>query len=156
LGPLGIYAQLALENTIGNLGREVHQHSNPFMNLSERGLLRARINAAKALVHDFDQMTNALPRVACNLGEGYAFLPEKEAHQHVLLEGLIEDLAIQAYLEEIYPEQPASFSVQRWARLQLPNGQHVWSAFKEKLLIQPCVSCNVKVSKSLVLSIPHA
>jgi hypothetical protein len=50
LGPLSTYAQWALENTIGNLGREVHQHSNPFMNLSERGLLRARINAVKALV----------------------------------------------------------------------------------------------------------
>lgn len=105
LGPLGIYAQWALENTISNLGHEVHQHSNPFMNLSEHGLLCARINAAKALVCNFDLTTNALPHAACNLGDGYAFLPEKEDHQHFPLEGLIEDLAIQAYLEEIYPEQ---------------------------------------------------
>ena len=35
LGPLGIYTQWALENTIGNLGHKVHQHSDPFMNLSE-------------------------------------------------------------------------------------------------------------------------
>jgi hypothetical protein len=60
-----------------------------------------RINAAKALVCDFDVMTNALPHAACNLGEGYAFLPEKEDHQHILLKGSIEDLTIQAYLEEI-------------------------------------------------------
>jgi len=29
----------------------------------------------KALVHDFDLTTNALPRVACDLGEGFTFLP---------------------------------------------------------------------------------
>ncbi|KAF8226511.1 hypothetical protein L208DRAFT_1018239, partial [Tricholoma matsutake] len=74
LGPLGVYAQWALKNTISNLGREVHQHSNPFMNLSERGLLRARINAVKALVQDFDLVTNKLPRAACDLGGGYVFL----------------------------------------------------------------------------------
>ena len=89
--------------------------------------------------------------MACDLGEGYAFLPEKEDHQHIPLEGSIEDFAIQAYLEEIYPQQRASFLVQRWARLQLPNGQWVWSAFKEKLLTQPRVSRNVKVSESLII-----
>ena len=153
LGPLGIYAQWALENTIGNLGREVHQHSNPFMNLSERGLLRARINAVKALVRDFDLTSNLLPRAACNLGEGYVFLPKKEDHHHIPLESSIEDLAFQAYLGEICPEwQPSeSFSVQRWARLQLPNGQRVRSAFKEKLLTQPRVSRNVKVNESLII-----
>ncbi|KAN0118507.1 hypothetical protein V8E52_005237 [Russula decolorans] len=62
---------------------------------------------------------------ACNLGEGYAFLPEKEDHHHIPLDGSLEDLAFHVYLEEIYPEwQPSkSFLVQHWARLQLPNGQ---------------------------------
>ena len=122
------------------------------MNLSERGLLRARINAVKALVCDFDLTSNVLPCAACNLGDGYAFLPEKEDHHHIPPNGSVEDLAFQAYLEEIYPEwQPSeSFLVQRWARLLLPNGQQVRSAFKEKLLMQPRISRNVKVNKSLI------
>ncbi|KAF8234006.1 hypothetical protein L208DRAFT_1066276, partial [Tricholoma matsutake] len=74
LGPLGLYAQWALENTIGNLVHEIHQHSNPFMNLSECGLLCAQINAAKVLVCDFDLTINALPHAACDLGDSYAFL----------------------------------------------------------------------------------
>jgi hypothetical protein len=146
LGPLGVYAQWALENTIGNLGHEVHQHSNPFMNLSERGLLRARINAVKALVPDFDLATNKLPRAACDLGGGAAFLPEKEDHQHIPLEGSKEELAILEYLKEFHPQlQDSAFSVQRWARLQLPNGQCARSAFKELLQTQPRISRNVKV-----------
>jgi hypothetical protein len=43
-GPLNLLAQWVLENTIGNLRRKVHQHSNPFMNLSQRGLLHAQTN----------------------------------------------------------------------------------------------------------------
>lgn len=38
-GPLGILAQWALKNAIDNLGHEIHQPSNPFMNLSECGLM---------------------------------------------------------------------------------------------------------------------
>jgi hypothetical protein len=153
LGPLGSYAQWALENTIGNLGREVHQHSNPFMNLSERGLLRARINALKALIRDFDLTTNMLPRAACDLGDGYALLPEREDHQHLPIVGSVEDLAIKSYLQGNHPEQHPSFSVRRWARLQLPNGQRARSAFKERLLTQPRVSRNVKVCKFIVISV---
>ena len=81
------------------------------------------------------------------------FLPEKEDHYHISLEGSIEDLAFQMYLGEIYPEwQPSElFLMQHWAQLQLSNGQQVQSAFKEKLLVQPHISCNVKVNKSLII-----
>ena len=33
-GPLNLMAQWALENTVRNLGCEVHQPSNPFANLA--------------------------------------------------------------------------------------------------------------------------
>ncbi|KAF8226512.1 hypothetical protein L208DRAFT_1406916, partial [Tricholoma matsutake] len=55
-----------------------------------------------------------------------------------------EELAIQEYLNEIQPGLQDSFSVQCWARLQLPNGQCAHSAFKKKLQTQPRVSRNVK------------
>jgi hypothetical protein len=152
LGPLGVYAQWALENMIGNLGREVHQHSNPFMNLSERGLLRARINALKALVPDFDLSTIRLPRAACDLGGGYVFLPEKEDWQHNPVEGSKEEIAIQEYLTAINPgpQDFSAFSLERWARLQLPNGQCARSAFKEILRTQPRISRNVKVCNPFI------
>ncbi|KIL58199.1 hypothetical protein M378DRAFT_15704 [Amanita muscaria Koide BX008] len=72
-GPLNLVAQWALENTIGNLGREVHQHSNPFSNLSEHGLLRAQMNAFKAIYPQFD-IHPALPRGAQDLGGSYVLL----------------------------------------------------------------------------------
>lgn len=46
-----------------------------------------QINAVKALVRDFDLMSNVLPHVACDLGEGYVFSPEKKDHHHIPLEG---------------------------------------------------------------------
>ncbi|KAF8227870.1 hypothetical protein L208DRAFT_1404805, partial [Tricholoma matsutake] len=39
------------------------------------------------------------------------------------MEGSKEELAIQEYLNKIQPGLQGSFSVQRWAQLQLPNGQ---------------------------------
>ena len=95
--PLGILAQWALENTIGNLGCEVHQPSNPFMNLSEHGLMKAQINAMKALIPDFNSTTK-LPQACRDLGDGYVLLTEKEGHQYIPLEGSKEELGIQRYL----------------------------------------------------------
>ena len=38
VGPASYASQWCLEQTIGNLGKKIKQHSNPYMNLSERGL----------------------------------------------------------------------------------------------------------------------
>src|SRR6266576_6867786 len=75
-GPLNLVAQWALENTIGNLGREIHQHSNPFSNLAERGLLRAQTNALQAIFPEFDSTVLSLPTGdrAKDLGNGYVLL----------------------------------------------------------------------------------
>ena len=73
VGPLSLVTQWPLERTIGNLGQEVKQHSNPFANLSERGLQRSQINALKAMIPDLDQ-AKSLPRGSKDLGDGYVLL----------------------------------------------------------------------------------
>jgi len=41
IGPPICSSQWTLEHTIGNLGEEIKQHSNPFANLSQRGIRHA-------------------------------------------------------------------------------------------------------------------
>ncbi|KAJ7032353.1 hypothetical protein C8F04DRAFT_1358364 [Mycena alexandri] len=42
VGPPGLHAQWTIERTIGNLGQEIKSHSQPYANLSERGLRRSQ------------------------------------------------------------------------------------------------------------------
>ena len=44
-----------MECTIGNLGEEIRQPSNPYANLSQRGLLRCQVNALTAMIPDLQQ-----------------------------------------------------------------------------------------------------
>ncbi|KIL54253.1 hypothetical protein M378DRAFT_92912 [Amanita muscaria Koide BX008] len=86
-GPLNLLAQWSLETTIGNLGQEVHQHSNPFSNLAERGLLRGQINALKAIFPQFDHHKTTLPRGSLNLKDGYWLL--RASVRHAVLKSII-------------------------------------------------------------------
>lgn len=45
LGPNILYATWTMKQAIGNLGEEIRQPSNPFLNLSERGVFRAQVNS---------------------------------------------------------------------------------------------------------------
>ena len=66
IGPPMCSSQWTLERTIGNLGEEMKQHSNPFTNLSQHGIRRARVNALKVMIPDLDvdrAIENHLPRV---------------------------------------------------------------------------------------------
>jgi hypothetical protein len=131
LGPPICSSQWTLERTIGNLGEEIKQHSNPFANLSQRGIRRARVNALKALIPDLivDETTvESIPRNSRDLGDGYVLLRAREVHAHPLrdceADALREFLPTAKYGSEIY--------VRRWARLRLPTGQTCYSAWKEK------------------------
>ncbi len=44
-----------MERTIGNLGEEIKQPSNPYGNLSERGLQRTQMNALAVMIPQFCQ-----------------------------------------------------------------------------------------------------
>jgi hypothetical protein len=62
VGPLLYSSQWTLERTIGNLGEEIKQLSNPFKNLSERALRRAQVNALKVLISRLEPDEESLPR----------------------------------------------------------------------------------------------
>ncbi|KIL60398.1 hypothetical protein M378DRAFT_83751 [Amanita muscaria Koide BX008] len=143
-GPLNLVAQWALENTIGNLGREVHQHSNPFSNLSERGLLRAQMNAFKAIYPQFDPRP-ALPRGAQDLGSGYVLLCARDRN----LFDITDEQELEVFTSFLHAsgrdEPIQKLSIIRWARLRLPNGQIARCAWKELINKNTRNSRNVKI-----------
>ncbi|KAJ6557751.1 hypothetical protein B0H19DRAFT_947038 [Mycena capillaripes] len=132
LGPGAYYTQWTMERTIGNLKEELKQHSTPYANIAQRGCRRAQVNALKAMIPDLEPATK-LPRGSEDLGSGYVLLRAKDEYNQVI-HGAQGD-AIQEYLEAVTGvESPENFrpSLQRWARLRLPNGQIARSAWKEK------------------------
>ena len=143
VGPPVCSSQWTLEQTIGNLGEEIKQHSNPFVNLSERGVRCARVNALKAMIPDFDRdQSVSLPRGFKDLGSGFVLLHARDANPHLLRE--IETQV----LRELLPATPPGVTVRRWARLRIPTGQNCYSAWKEKQkpLKKRRTARNVKVS----------
>jgi hypothetical protein len=67
-----------MEQTIGNLGQEIHQPSNPYANLSQQGLLHSQINALKAMIPDLEPSLPPVPQGGKDLGEGYVLLQAKD------------------------------------------------------------------------------
>jgi len=69
-----------MERTIGNLGEEIRQPSNPYANLSQRGLLRCQVNALTAMIPDLGPPAPSLPRGAIDLGQGYVLLRAQDRY----------------------------------------------------------------------------
>ncbi|KAI0350659.1 hypothetical protein OH77DRAFT_1412493 [Trametes cingulata] len=128
LGPGSLYTQWTLENYIGNITREIKQHSTPYANVSERALRRCQVNALKAMIPALAEEP-ALPRGARAMDEGFILLRALDPHSR-------EGVAIHAYLQRIghavHPDWKPI--VRRWARLRLPNGQIARTAWKECVL----------------------
>ena len=84
LGP-GVYSsQWTLEWTIGNLGKEIKQPSNPCANLANCSLHHSQISALHALLPDLELDTFVLPCGAVNLSNGYVLLRAWDATATVL------------------------------------------------------------------------
>lgn len=142
-----IFAQWSMERTIGNLGEEIKQHSNAFINLAQRGLRRCQINALKSMIPDIEPLESALPRGARDLGDGYAFLRALDNISRSVRP--CESDAIRQYSFKIEGcDVTGEIKVTRWSRLKLPNGQVARSLWKEGLkpLSKLRTSRNVKVS----------
>ncbi|KAM6489411.1 hypothetical protein JOM56_015128 [Amanita muscaria] len=143
-GPLNLLAQWALENTVGNLGREVRQPSNAFSNLAERGLLRARQNALMAIMPELD-ICGHLPRGALSLGNGYYLLRASERNE----------CSPTVEAEEVVIRKTFNLSdndcvqVRKWARLLLPNQQVVRSLWRDGRAEDGQISHNVKLNLSV-------
>jgi hypothetical protein len=134
VGPLACSSQWTLERTIGNLGEEIRQPSNPFANLSQRGIRRAQVNALKAMIPSLEPPTNSLPSGAVDIGDGYVLLRAMEKWPSLVRE--CEAVVFRTYLRETEGTTMSDEwhpSISRWARVRLPNGQVARSAWKERL-----------------------
>ena len=143
VGPPIISSQWVMERTIGNLGEEIRQPSNPYANLSERGLQRCQVNTLKAMMPDLEVEKPKIPRGAQDIGKGYVLLRAKDKRWYNFSEYELAALrrANTSYVVGNY------LAIYRWARLQLPNGQVSRSLWKESLkpLTKTRMARNVKV-----------
>ena len=78
IDPGSYLSQWTIERTMGDIGEEVKQPSNPFQNFSERGLQRAQVNALKAMISTHEPDKDRLPRGSINLNDGYVLLRAKQ------------------------------------------------------------------------------
>lgn len=130
LGPPVCSSQWTLERTIGNLGEEINQPSNPYANLSQRGIRRARVNTVKILFPDLApdrKDVNSLPRGAKDLGDEFVLLRAREK-----VPGPLRDCEADAWRDFLPGSQMEDdIYVRRWAKLRIPTGQVCYSAWKE-------------------------
>jgi hypothetical protein len=156
IGPPVCSSQWMLERTIGNLGEEIKQPSNPFANLSQRGIRHTRVNALKALIPDLApdrNDVNHLPRGARDLGDNFILLRVWEK-----VPGPLQDCEANA-LRDFLPgsQLEDKICVWHWAKLRLPTGQNCYSTWKEmqKPIEKRCTACNVKVHSILLHAFMH-
>jgi hypothetical protein len=144
IGPAALYSQWTMERTIGNLVQEMKSDSQPYANLSARGLRRSQVNALKAMVPDLAP-EEKLPRGSIDLGDGYILLRARDEYRH-RLDGEAGRVSRQ-FLERSNGPMTGNLSVVRWARLRIPNGQIARSAWKEtcRPLNKVRMARNVKV-----------
>ena len=141
VGPTPLSSTWTMERLIGDLGSEIRQPSNPYQNLSQRGIRRCQINALIALFPFLDHTPKLLSRYSLDIGDGYFLLRAKERTGRLSTE-IPEYPLIKGYLEQAEQQhgnvpgddnlQQHKVRVPRWARLRLQNGQIARSAWKEK------------------------
>jgi hypothetical protein len=127
IGPPVCSSQWTLEHTIGNLGEEIKQHSNPFVNLSQCGIRHARINALEAMIPDLDiegATEEHLPQGCKDIGEGYLLLRAREEDSCPLRD--CEGEALHNFLNVAL--SMTEICMHRWAKLRIPTGQNCYSA----------------------------
>ena len=154
IGPLGCSSQFPMERTIGDLGAEIKQPSNPFANLAQRALRRAQVNALKAMQPDLTLEPCLVPPKVQSRDLHDGFILHHPCQDRPRPVRLCEAEAIKAYFGRLggltnvrddWSEDPC---VQRWGRLRLPNGQFVRTAWKEVANNVSRMNRNAKVSHS--------
>jgi hypothetical protein len=123
VGPGAYSTQFTMERTIGNLGQEIRQPSNPFANLAQRALRRSQVNTLKSIYPELDPKSRfQLPKGAIDVGEGYIILRPRDRYP-------VEILGHPA--ARVLSEAIGTSSIRRWGRVRLPNGQVARSLWSE-------------------------
>jgi len=114
VGPGAYSTQFTMERTIGDLGQEIWQPSNPFANLAQHALRHSQVNALKSIYLNLDPKAGFhLPKSATNLGNGYIMLWPRDRYPVQIPEPAADVLSWAVNLSKI----------RRWGRVQLSNGQ---------------------------------
>ncbi|KAI0082984.1 hypothetical protein BDY19DRAFT_869032, partial [Irpex rosettiformis] len=156
LGPFAIYAQWTMERTIGDLGRQIRQPSNPYANLSRRAHHQCQRNMLYALIPDLPLNTQpTTPRNAVSLGNEYTLLHKAQKAARTVPQD--EALAIRKHFTEncytdidVSEEWLDNPKIAKWGRLWLPNGQIARSTWVEasRPLHKLRISQNVKLNEN--------
>lgn len=151
-GPPICTAQWTMERTIGNIKRQIRQHSTYLANFSREGLRLARVNALLAALPElntFSNVNSTLPARSLDLGNGYALLRKRDK-QPVIPPG-----DTYAPIWEFLDRPDVMPKIFRYARLLLPNGQVGRCAWREnvrKSTDNPA-SNNLRVSRMIKVSL---
>lgn len=137
VGNACLTSQYTMERAIGELGRGIHQPSDPFGNLSQLALRRAQINALKSICPELDTDDLILPKYSQDLGNGYVFLRPRDQRAVIFSEQESDAVNLVTQFTKR----------RRWGRLRLPTGQVARSAYAEdkRTSENKRVSRNIKV-----------
>jgi len=139
IGPGTYDTQYTMERSIGDLGQDIRQPSNPFGNLCQIAVRRSQINALKAMCPELDRDIH-LSKYSHDNDDGYIFLTPRQRNP-MRLEGA-ERAIIEMELQKSI--------LRKWGRIRLPNGQIARSVFAEGRRIaagNTRVTRNVKVKR---------
>ncbi|KAH9847962.1 hypothetical protein C2E23DRAFT_691847, partial [Lenzites betulinus] len=130
-GPGSLHSQWTIENTIGNLTREIGSDQHPYANLAQRATRRVQVNTLQNMFPTvLAPPSDDSPRGCVALGDDYTLLRARDRttrHLHnseadaLLLYLTAKGIPVQGWLPVVW----------KWARLRLPNGQIARTAWKE-------------------------
>ena len=107
------------------------QPSQPYANISQRGVLRCQINAPLAMFPAISPPP-PFPSGSILLDSGYVLLGAKDKNPQTLPPHLSQLIQHNLSATGTIPPIPQTIKLIRWARLKLINGQIVRSLWKEK------------------------
>ena len=117
-----------MERTIGNLGQEIWQPSNPYSNLTQEGVCWCHVNSFLAAIPKLVPSQNEIPNGAEDLGNGFVLLWKHDCHPYTPQ----SPSKVNATWGFLVPGNPILL-IQHWAWLKLPNGQIACSLWREAI-----------------------
>ena len=125
-------SQYVMEWTIGNLGEEIHLHSDSYRNVTQQAIEQAQEIATKAMFPFLMPIKDPVPTGALDLGHSYYVLGPRELvrMEKVVLKAFKKFVEMKGWEIHIADKEPLSFDC--FACLCLPNQQEACSLWQEE------------------------